>query len=144
MKIRIATLAWACLLASSAQAEIYQSEDAQGNPVFSDTPSPEARQVTLPQENISDAVELPAETPAAPGADEHRGPTIVVIPDSHNEAVEEAAASGERHEVRDAEERHEVRDAEERHEVRDAEKRHEVRDAQSRHAVGDFGERTTD
>ena len=136
MKIRIVTLAWACLLASSAQAEIYQSTDAQGNAVFSDSPSADARQVTLPAENISDAVEVPATSPAnSPGEGSHRGPTVVVIPDDHNEAVEEAAASGERHEGRDAEERHEVRDAEERHEVLDAE---------PRHAVGDFGERVTD
>ena len=43
------------VLASSVQAEIYETVDDEGNPVFSDKPSPGAKEVELPAENIADA-----------------------------------------------------------------------------------------
>ena len=43
------------LLASGVKAQIYETVDDQGNPVFSDTPSQGAKEVELPTENIADA-----------------------------------------------------------------------------------------
>jgi hypothetical protein len=43
------------LLESGVMAQIYETVDDQGNPVFSDTPSPGSEEVELPTENIADA-----------------------------------------------------------------------------------------
>lgn len=43
------------LLESGVMAQIYETVDDQGNPVFSDTPSPGSEEVELPAENIADA-----------------------------------------------------------------------------------------
>jgi uncharacterized protein DUF4124 len=43
------------LLESSVMAQIYESVDDQGNPVFSDTPSTGSEKVELPAQNIADA-----------------------------------------------------------------------------------------
>lgn len=43
------------LLESSVMAQIYQSVDDQGNPVFSDTPSAGSETVEVPAQNIADA-----------------------------------------------------------------------------------------
>jgi hypothetical protein len=40
---------------SGVKAQIYETVDEEGNPVFSDTPSPEAKEVELPSQNIADA-----------------------------------------------------------------------------------------
>lgn len=105
------TLSW------NVRAEIYESKDAQGNSVFTDTPSAEAKKVELPQENIADAVEVPAATevmegrgnPAtAKGAAEHGD--VVVIPNNRNERLESELGADRPHEVLDAEERYEVGD----------------------------------
>jgi hypothetical protein len=43
------------LLESGVMAQIYETVDDQGNPVFSDTPSSDSEEVELPTENIADA-----------------------------------------------------------------------------------------
>ncbi len=42
-------------LACGVRAQIYETTDDHGNPVFSDTPSPDAKKRALPPENIADA-----------------------------------------------------------------------------------------
>jgi len=98
------------------QAEIYESKDAEGNPVFTDTPSAGSQKVDLPQENISDAVVAPdakgtqgpggqpaSEASAEPG-------NVVVIPNSRTEQLERESAADRPHEVLEAEKRYEVGD----------------------------------
>lgn len=43
------------LLESGVMAQVYETVDDQGNPVFSDTPSTGAKEMELPTENIADA-----------------------------------------------------------------------------------------
>lgn len=59
----------ACLLvtAAGATAEVYESRDAAGNPVFSDRPSSGAKAIEVPPTNSADSVE-PREPPPAPSA----------------------------------------------------------------------------
>lgn len=120
-----------------AIAEIYETKDAAGNPAFSDVPTPDAEEVELPPANVSDHVERRPENAPAEGAEDsaEHGPTIVVVPNSHNEEVDAAAEEGRRQEVREAETRRQFREAEERQEVREAEERHEVREAEKRREV---------
>lgn len=69
----------ACLLAGGVYADepqdtgarIYQKTGPKGEPVFTDQPSPEARQVTLPSTNVATPAEVraaPPPTPEAPAA----------------------------------------------------------------------------
>ena len=55
---------------AAAQAQIYESKEKSGVPVFSDTPSPGSKEVTLPPPNISDAPmpSVDAQMPAPSGA----------------------------------------------------------------------------
>lgn len=53
----------------SAQTRVYESEDAEGNPVFSDEPDAGARTIEIPPANSADAPP-PGSTPA-PAADTH-------------------------------------------------------------------------
>jgi hypothetical protein len=103
-------------LSTAAQAEIYESKDAQGNPVFTDTPTAGAQEVKLQQENIADAVTVPPQPTPEPGAEppainnqEEHG-NVIVIPDSRNEQLERELAEDRPHEVLDAEKRYEVGD----------------------------------
>jgi hypothetical protein len=106
----------AMALGTAAQAEIYESVDAEGNPVFTDTPTAGAEEVQLQQENIVDAVKVPPqpapETAATPppvnGQGEHGN--VTVIHDSRNEELSRALAEDKPHEVLDAEKRYEVGD----------------------------------
>jgi len=106
------TLFLACLLtmalSTSARAEIYETKDAEGNPVFTDTPTAAAEKVVLPTENIADAVKVPPAPPAGPSAKEHSN--VSVIPDSHNEQMDQVLDADRPREVLNAEERHEVGD----------------------------------
>ena len=119
MKYSITCLTCMLMVAWSAisQAEIYQSKDAEGNPVFTDTPSDGAQKVDLPQENIADAVEgaPEAKSTAAPGGDSATDASatpgnVVVIPNSRNEQLERESAADRPNEVLEAEERYEVGD----------------------------------
>ena len=104
-------------LSGAVWAEIYESKDAEGNPVFTDTPAAGAEKVDLPQENIADAVEVPpgAEAAEASGSNSPANATegpgkVVVIPDSRNEQLERELAADKPHEVLEAEQRYEVGD----------------------------------
>ena len=98
-------------------AEVYESKDAQGNPVFTDMPTAGVEKVDLPTENIADAVKVPPEPEATevpgnptPASDSAGNSGVTVIPDSRNEEMERDYAADKPHEVLDAEERYEVGD----------------------------------
>jgi hypothetical protein len=117
-------------VSTAVQAQIYESKDAQGNTVYSDTAVPGAKQVELPATSIADPVPPPDSSTEPP----------VTTPHSTGRQHGKVMSPGEegserRHEVLDADQRHEVLDADSRHEVMDAEPRHEVLDANSRHEV---------
>jgi hypothetical protein len=63
--ISLSVILFALVLASGVKAEIYETVDKEGNPVFSDTPSQGAKEVELPAENIADAPP-PSTRPAEP------------------------------------------------------------------------------
>lgn len=59
---------WALLCAlgpAAALGQVYESKDAAGNPVFSDTPTPGAKPLDLPPPNVIETPRLPA-APSAP------------------------------------------------------------------------------
>jgi hypothetical protein len=108
---------------AALQADIYETTDDEGHPVFSDQPAAGAENVTPLPANVADPVApVPATGAADSVGDATQGgaekPTVIFVPDAHNEEVESEFRSGERHEVREAEPRREVLDAEKRHEVR--------------------------
>ncbi len=82
--MRIFRCCLACLLGlalgGTASAQVYESKDAQGNPVFSDKPSAGAEVVKVPPTNSADPVAdaperpQPAATPAKPRADGPKDP----------------------------------------------------------------------
>jgi hypothetical protein len=117
MKFPITSLACglALVLSAAVQAEIYESTDSQGNPVFTDTPTPGAEKVDLPQGNIADSVDMPppaskaVASPSQPPSAEDPD-NVVVIHDSRSERPEDELSEGRRDEVLDAEPRHEVGD----------------------------------
>lgn len=53
-------------LLTAAQSTIYQSTDAQGNPVFSGVPTADSEEVKLQPTNTADAVEVPPPAPETP------------------------------------------------------------------------------
>ena len=126
MKNTITTIA--CLLAlalgSLALAQIYESKDAEGNTVFSDTPTTAGdKAIDLPQTNVADPVkEMPeaaqeaagkaAEATGASGEGAAQEGDVVIIGDARNERLEEDIARHRRNEVLDGQERHEVGDGE--------------------------------
>ena len=46
-----------------AHAQVYQSTDADGNVTFSDQPTPDGREVVVPETNIGDSVDVPPPAP---------------------------------------------------------------------------------
>lgn len=46
-----------------AQAQVYQSTDADGNVLFSDQPTPASEEVKVPKTNVGDSVEVPPPAP---------------------------------------------------------------------------------
>jgi len=61
------TVALALLLGTAvAQAQVYESKEKSGVPVFSDQPSPGSTEMTLPKPNVSDAPMPSVQTPSAP------------------------------------------------------------------------------
>ena len=120
-----------------ASAEVYETRDAQGNPVFSDAPSADAVRIDVLPSNVADAVEVhehPQSVPA-PADQENQQPSY-----PGSSVVYE---SEQRHEVGDENlQRREVGDEDlQRHEVGDEDlQRHEVGDeGLQRHEVGDEG-----
>ena len=123
MKIYVAScVLFALLCPGTLQAEIYETTDEEGNPVFSDQPAAGATDVTPAPTNVADPVAPGPEANATPAdvatQDRADKPTVIYVPDAHNEEVESEFRSEERHEVREAEPRREVLEAEKRHEVR--------------------------
>ena len=114
---RLLVLITAAALCATAHAEIYESKDAQGNPVFTDAPTAGAKEVDLQKANIADAVEAPptetARETAAPSpsnkTQEAQG-KVIVIEDGRNEALSREIDADMPHEVLEAEKRHEVGD----------------------------------
>jgi hypothetical protein len=137
---------------AAAWAQIYESTDKQGNPVFSDAPLGGGSSVVdLTNTNIADApgpapTEETSDTPAeketaAKNNDRpaYQDPNAELWEDrvERRKEFERMDASSKPHGVLDAEPRREVRDAELRREVQDAQPRREVQDAQPRHEVQD-------
>ncbi len=121
MKFSIRSLAFilAMALSTLVRAEIYESKDSEGKPVFTDTPTAGAEKVDLSQENIADAVEVPpaakaleAAAPDTPSASKEATGhgDVVVVPDSRNERLESELAADRPHEVLEAEKPYEVGD----------------------------------
>jgi hypothetical protein len=115
-------------LSGSALAEIYETKDADGNMVFTDTPTSNADKVDLPETNVADAVkEMPhptseATTRSKPNAGQTAQPgDVVVIHDNRNERLQQELAEERPHEVLNTEKRHEVGEAEAIHAVGDVE-----------------------
>ena len=115
--MKVSMNALACIIAiglsNIAVAEIYETKDAQGNTVFTDTPTGSAQKVDLPETNVADAVkETPHPTPQASAkptsgaAGQATGQAtdgdVVVIHDNRNEHLEQELAK-QRRGVGDAE-----------------------------------------
>ena len=120
-RITVTACVMASLGAGPALAKVYETRDAEGNPVFSDTPSPTGEEIVVPETNLSD----PVQETAAPADTSHDTQTggnqqnkVIIIGDE---------SAGRENEFMDNEGRREVLDAEKRHEVLEAEPRHEVR-----------------
>jgi hypothetical protein len=47
----------------TAHAQVYQSTDADGNVLFSDQPTPESKEVKVPETNVGDSVDVPPPAP---------------------------------------------------------------------------------
>jgi hypothetical protein len=111
----------ASLGAGLALAQVYETRDAEGNPVFSDTPSPTGKEIVVPEANISDPVRetaAPVDTSADAQTSGDNESNVILIGDE---------SAGRENEFIDNEGRREVLEAEKRQEVLDAEPRHEVR-----------------
>ena len=110
----------ACIIAiamsNAVTAEIYETKDAQGNTVFTDTPTAAAEEVVLPKANIADAVKAsPQPAPAAtnkPAAADKAAvqDNVIVIQDNRDELLADEIADQRPHEVMEAKRRHEVED----------------------------------
>ena len=61
-------LSFAVSTLSQAQTKVYESTDAEGNPVFTDTPSEGATSVEIPQTNVATPVEPGPPAAAVPEA----------------------------------------------------------------------------
>ena len=87
----LSTFVVAMALHSAAWAEIYETKDAQGNPVFSDSPTgPNAEAINLQKTNIIDAPEAEPQQVSAPqSVVEQQAPEqenrTVIIHDSNND-----------------------------------------------------------
>jgi len=46
-----------------AQAQVYQSTDEEGNVSFSDQPTPDSKQIVVPETNVGDSVDVPPPAP---------------------------------------------------------------------------------
>jgi hypothetical protein len=47
----------------AAYAQVYRSTDADGNVTFSDQPTPEGKEVKVPETNVGDSVKVPPPAP---------------------------------------------------------------------------------
>ena len=53
-------------LSGTSHAQVYKSIDAEGNVIYSDTPTENAEEVQVPKANVADSVEVPAAAPPEP------------------------------------------------------------------------------
>ncbi len=120
-------------LSGTVAAAVYESQDAQGNPVFSDTSSPGSARIDIGTTNVADSVKVedhPQLTVASPESSVHKSVTWESQVDSdvrrdqwrERELNGDVVGSPYRHEVGhdEGESRHEVGDDNlHRHEVGD-------------------------
>ena len=134
MERKIAVLACAMLLSGSVSTfgQVYENRDAEGNPVFSDSPSQGAIEVPIPDTNVSGAVkETPVpddarsdgdapgpQSQSSEGVNKDRSKVVVIGEDDDTQRGNEFIDNEGRREVLDAERPVEVLDAESRREVR--------------------------
>jgi hypothetical protein len=91
------------LLAAPLSAQIYQSKDADGNPVFSDNPSPGAAEVDLNRPNVADSVEVrPLPAPAVTAQTPSSPPTSQALPELEGERLIVNSNDNERRKLGDA------------------------------------------
>ncbi len=147
MPIRSLIVSGIIALAGSgvAWAEIYETRDAEGNPVFTDTPTPDSEVVDLPEANVADPVNVPSTAreadqdeggkpsqpmPGSQGTVRHDNSPVIVTDDEREIDAPEAGW-----EIGEAEARDEVLEADPRREVLEAEPRHETSGAEPRREV---------
>ena len=115
-----------------AAAQVYESEDAEGHPVYSDQPSPGATPVQIPATNTSDHVDATPGPAPAKSVGNETSPPQRGTPEYEQKIEQEMTTyrrvEAERERARHSEQRHKVGHdgREERHKVGDAEKRHKV------------------
>ena len=70
-------------LYGTSHAQVYKSIDADGNVVYSDTPTQNSEEVQVPKANVADPVEVqesaPSEAKPEPRTEEAPQPEVVVI-----------------------------------------------------------------
>jgi hypothetical protein len=52
------------VLSGPTLAQVYKSKDAEGNAVYSDTPSPGAKQMDIQEPNVAESIDVPEPAPA--------------------------------------------------------------------------------
>lgn len=113
------------LLSYAAQAEIYETTDAQGNKVFTDSPNEGAELVDLPDANIADSVKPMPRPEPGPETSVSRPPPaqpadqITIIGNDDYDRLESRIAREKRREILDGEPRREVGDGEPGHSARE-------------------------
>ena len=65
--------------ATATHSQIYESKDKSGAPVYSDTPTPGSKEVTLPAPNVSDAP-MPSTQPTTPAVPAPYSELVIVSP----------------------------------------------------------------
>ena len=63
-------------LSCAALAQVYKSTDAEGNVVFSDTPTESGEEVKIPELNVADPVETPVSEPPPPAVETAPEPEV--------------------------------------------------------------------
>ena len=76
-------------LSGTSHAQVYKSIDAEGNVVYSDTPTKDAEEVEVPKANVADSVEVPEVASPEPKpevkAEEIPQPEVIVITDDDDD-----------------------------------------------------------
>ena len=134
MKRVLLFVACALMFPGTVLADIYQSKDDDGNPVFSDQQHPDAKEVTLSEQNLAEPLVIDSKQEQKPAKesgldvsskaessataeDETKKPNFVVLPNRHNEELKADALRDSRNGVQDAEEREVDSESGERREV---------------------------
>ena len=76
-------------LSGTSHAQVYKSIDAEGNVVYSDTPTQNAEEIQVPKANVADSVEVPEASTPEPkpeaSTEETPQPEVVVITDDDDD-----------------------------------------------------------